>query len=50
MVVTFGIRNLALTPSIRIIKMVEIFTFSYDCCAMGILIIIFRSEEGAGGG
>lgn len=38
--VAFGVGILALTFLIRIIKMGKIFSFSYYCCGMGILMII----------
>jgi undecaprenyl-diphosphatase len=38
--VAFGVGILALTVLIRIIKMGKIFSFSYYCCGMGILMII----------
>jgi len=48
--VAFGVGSLALTLLIKIIKIWKVFRFSYYCCAMGVLIIIFRSEEDSGGG
>jgi undecaprenyl-diphosphatase len=38
--VAFGVGILALTLLIKIIKMGKIFSFSYYCCGMGILMII----------
>ena len=40
-VIAFGVGTLALTLLVKVIKMGKLFNFSYYCCGIGTLMIIF---------